>query len=413
MPSLTSRVKNAWNAFNNKDPTRFYVDTGPSNYSRPDRVTLSRGSEKSIVQTIYNRIAVDCSAVDIQHVRIDENGAFLYEIDDPLNECLTVSANLDQTPRAFIHDVVLSMLDEGCVAIVPVIADDDPDTNESVKIYSLRVGQIIEWCPYHVKMMVYDEREGRKKPLVMKKESVCLIENPFYAVMNAPNSTLQRLIHKLRMLDKIDENSVSGKLDLIVQLPYSVRATARKNQANERRKEIENQLTGTKYGIAYMDSTEKITQLNRPIENNLLPQIEYLQKDLYSQLGITSGILDGTADDKTKLNYYNQTIEVILSAIVDEMKRKFLTKTARTQLQSIEFFRDPFKMVPVADLAELADKFTRNEILSSNEVRQIIGKKPVDDPKANELRNKNLNPTEGDVPASTDNITQKGGNTVG
>lgn len=346
-------------------------------------------------------------------MRIDENGAFLYEIDDPLNECLTVSANLDQTPRAFIHDVVLSMLDEGCVAIVPVIADDDPDTNESVKIYSLRVGQIIEWCPYHVKMMVYDEREGRKKPLVMKKESVCLIENPFYAVMNAPNSTLQRLIHKLRMLDKIDENSVSGKLDLIVQLPYSVRATARKNQANERRKEIENQLTGTKYGIAYMDSTEKITQLNRPIENNLLPQIEYLQKDLYSQLGITSGILDGTADDKTKLNYYNQTIEVILSAIVDEMKRKFLTKTARTQLQSIEFFRDPFKMVPVADLAELADKFTRNEILSSNEVRQIIGKKPVDDPKANELRNKNLNPTEGDVPASTDNITQKGGNTVG
>lgn len=385
-----NRLQHGWNAFvNNRDPTSEY-STGPGYYYRPDRPRFTRGNERSIVTSVYNRIALDVSAISIQHVRLDDNGRFSSVIESGLNNCLTLDANMDQTGRAFIQDVVMSMLDEGCVAIVPVDTTLDPAVTSSFDINTMRVGKIIEWRPKHVKVRIYNEKTAKKEEVILSKKEVAIVENPLYAVMNEPNSTMQRLIHKLSLLDITDEQTASGKLDLIIQLPYVIRTEAKKQQAENRRKDIEMQLAGSKYGIAYADGTEKITQLNRSVENNLMKQIEYLTNNLYGQLGITQTILDGSADDKTMLNYYNRTIEPIVSAIVDEMKRKFLTKTARSQGQSILFFRDPFKLVPVNDIAEIADKFTRNEILTSNEIRQIIGIKPSEDPKADELRNSNI-----------------------
>ena len=379
----------------NRDPT-YRQDLGPSYYYRPDRPRFTRGNERSIVTSVYNRIALDVSAISIQHVRLDENGRFLSTIDSDLNKCLTLDANIDQTGRAFLQDAVMSMLDEGCVALVPVETDVDPNDTDSYKIFSIRTGKIVEWRPQHVKVRVYDERTGRKEDITISKSSVAIVENPLYAVINEPNSTMQRLIRKLSLLDVTDEQTASGKLDLIIQLPYIIKTEARRQQAEQRRKDIEMQLAGSKYGIAYTDGTEHITQLNRSVENNLMKQVEYLTSMLYSQLGITQTILDGTADEKTMINYYTRTIEPIVSSIVDEMKRKFLTKTARSQRQSIEFFRDPFKLVPVNDIAEIADKFTRNEILTSNEIRQIVGMKPSNDPKADELINSNISQSKKD-----------------
>lgn len=393
--AFIERVQRGWNAFiNNKDPTgNIFSDTGPGYSTRPDRIRLTRGNERSIVTSVFNRIALDVAAVSIQHVRLDQNGRYLEEIDSGLNNCLTLEANIDQTNRSFLQDIALSVMDEGCIAIVPIDTSIDPSKTSGFDILTMRVGKIIEWYPKKVKVRVYDDNAGIKKEITISKRMVAIIENPLYAVMNESNSTMQRLIRKLNLLDIIDDQSSSGKLDLIIQLPYVIKSDARRRQAEERRRDIERQLSGSKYGIAYTDGTEKITQLNRAVENNLLSQIEYLTSMLYSQLGITQSILDGTADEKTMLNYYNRTIEPFVSAIVDEMKRKFLTKTARTQNQSILFFRDPFKLVPVSDLAEISDKLTRNEIASSNEIRQIIGWKPSSDPKADELRNKNLNQT--------------------
>lgn len=394
--TFSSRLKHAWNAFRNKDPSYDYRDTGPGYSYRPDRPRLTRGNERSIVTSIYNRIALDVAVLNITHCKVDDNGRFLSSIDSPLNKCLNLEANLDQTGRAFIQDVVMSMLDEGCVAIVPTDTDIDPAVSGSYDILSMRTGKIIEWYPKSVKVRVYNEEIGRRKDIILPKSSVAIIENPLFAVINEPNSTLQRLMRKLSLLDIVDEESSAGKLDLIIQLPYTIKSEARQKQAEQRRKDIEMQLKDTKYGIAYTDATEKITQLNRPLENNLMKQIEYLTNMLYSQLGITQSILDGTADEQTLLNYHSRTIEPIVSAIVDEMKRKFLTKTARTQKQTITFFRDPFKLVPVNNIADIADKFTRNEIMTSNEIRQVIGMKPSDDPKADQLRNSNLNhPDEG------------------
>lgn len=390
--SFGSRLKHAWNAFTGTDYTT-YQDVGPGYSSRPDRIRLTRGNERSIITSVYNRIALDVAALNVQHIRLDENGRFLSVIQDGLNTCLTVEANIDQTARAFIQDIVVSMLDEGCVAIVPVDTTYDPSVTGSYDIQTMRVGKILDWYPQHVRVRLYNERTGTKENILVPKSTVAIVENPLYAVVNEPNSTMQRLIRKLNLLDVIDEQSGSGKLDLIIQLPYVIKTEARRQQAENRRKDIEAQLSGTKYGIAYADGTERITQLNRSVNNNLMSQIEYLTSMLYSQLGITQSILDGTADEKTMLNYNNRTIEPIISAIVDEMKRKFLTKTARSQSQSISFFRDPFKLVPVNDIAEIADKFTRNEIMTSNEIRQVIGMKPSDDPRADELRNKNLSAT--------------------
>lgn len=387
--SFGSRLKHAWNAFTGTDYTT-YQDVGPGYSSRPDRIRLTRGNERSIITSVYNRIALDVAALNVQHIRLDENGRCLSVIQDGLNTCLTVEANIDQTARAFIQDIVVSMLDEGCVAIVPVDTTYDPSVTGSYDIQTMRVGKILDWYPQHVRVRLYNERTGTKENILVPKSTVAIVENPLYAVVNEPNSTMQRLIRKLNLLDVIDEQSGSGKLDLIIQLPYVIKTEARRQQAENRRKVIEAQLSGTKYGIAYADGTERITQLNRSVNNNLMSQIEYLTSMLYSQLGITQSILDGTADEKTMLNYNNRTIEPIISAIVDEMKRKFLTKTARSQSQSISFFRDPFKLVPVNDIAEVADKFTRNEIMTSNEIRQVIGMKPSDDPRADELRNKNL-----------------------
>lgn len=388
--SISSRLKHAWNAFLDKKPIDHYRDVGIGYPYRPDRQRLTRGNEQSIVTSVYNRIALDAAAINIQHVRLDENGRFLSVIDSGLNKSLSLEANTDQTGRAFIQDAVMSMMDEGTVALVPVDTTDDPEITGAYDVDSMRTGQILEWYPQHIKTRVYNEQTGRREDIKLSKKAVGIVENPLYAVINEPNSTMKRLIRKLNLLDAVDEQSSSGKLDLIIQLPYVIKTEARRQQADNRRKDIENQLSGSRYGIAYTDGTERITQLNRPVENNLMKQIEYLTSMLYSQLGITQSILDGTADDKTMLNYYNRTIEPILSAIVDEMKRKFLTKAARSLLQSILFFRDPFKLVPVNDIAEIADKFTRNEITSSNEIRQIIGMKPSSDPKADELRNKNL-----------------------
>lgn len=392
--SFGSRLKHAWNVFTGNVQMN-YRDLGMSYSYRADRPRMSRGNERSIVTSVYNRIALDVAALNIQHVRLDENGRFLSVIDDGLNNCLTLEANVDQTARSFVQDVVISMFDEGSVAIVPVDTTTDPNVSGSYDIQSLRVGQILDWYPQHIRARVYNEQTGRKEDVVVPKSAVAIIENPLYAVINEPNSTMQRLIRKLNLLDVIDEQSGSGKLDLIIQLPYVIKTEARRQQAENRRKDIENQLSGSKYGIAYTDGTEHITQLNRSVNNNLMSQIEYLTSMLYSQLGITQSILDGTADEKTMLNYNNRTIEPIISAIVDEMKRKFLTKTARSQHQSISFFRDPFKLVPVNDIAEIADKFTRNEIMTSNEIRQVVGMKPSEDPRADELRNKNLSAPSG------------------
>lgn len=388
--SIGSRLKGAWNAFLNKDPTQnFKIETGPGSYYRPDRLRLSRGSERTIVAAIYNRIALDIAAIDIKHVQLDENGRYLSDVNSDLNNCLTLEANIDQTNRAFIQDLVLSMFDEGVVAIVPVDTTSNPNTG-AFDVETMRTGRITQWYPRHVKIEVYDDRSGQKKEITMAKEAVAIIENPLYAVINEPNSTMHRLVRKLSLLDTVDEQNSSGKLDLIIQLPYVIKTEARRQQAEERRKLIEQQLSGSKYGIAYTDGTERITQLNRSIENQLFSQVEYLTRMLYSQLGITEEILNGTADNEAMTNYYSRTIEPILSAIALEMKRKFLTPNARTRGQSIEFFRDPFTLVPVSQVAEMADKFTRNEIMTSNEFRQVVGLKPSSDPKADELRNKNL-----------------------
>lgn len=401
--SLGSRLKHGWNAFiNNRDPTNDYQNVGDGYYYRPDRPRLTRGNERSIVTAIFNRIALDVASIGIKHCRLDENGRFVSEIESGLNKCLNLEANKDQTGRAFVQDIVMSMLDEGSVAIVPIETDIDPKITKSYDILSMRTGRVVEWFPDHVKVNLYDDRTGKKKDIVLPKNTVGLIENPLFAVINEPNSTMQRLIRKLALLDVTDEQTASGKLDLIIQLPYVVKSEARKKQAEDRRKDIEMQLAGSKYGIAYTDGTEKITQLNRSLENNLMKQIEYLTSMLYSQLGITQAVLDGTADEQTMLNYHTRTIEPIISAIVDEMKRKFLSKTARSQHQSISFFRDPFKLVPVNSIAEIADKFTRNEIMTSNEIRQIIGMKPSDDPKADQLVNSNLN-----HPEESENATAK------
>lgn len=406
MPTFRDRLQHAWNAFTGRDPTRSSFDYGPSYSTRPDRVRMTRGNERSIITSVYNRISLDVSQITIQHARLDDGGRFLFAEKSGLNECLTLSANEDQTARAFFQDVVMSMFDEGCVAIVPTDTTINPNVSNSFDITKIRTGKIIQWYPHNVKLSVYNENTGKKEEITLPKSAVAIIENPFYSVMNEPNSTMQRLIRKLNLLDVVDEQSSAGKLDLIIQLPYVIKTEARKQQAEQRRKDIEMQLAGSKYGIAYTDGTEHITQLNRSVENNLMSQIEYLTSMLYSQLGLTTEIMNGTADEKTMLNYYNRTIEPILSAITDEMKRKFLTKTARTQKQTITFFRDPFKLVPVNDIAEIADKFTRNEIMSSNEIRQIVGMKPVQDPKADELRNKNLNPGEGQEFANTDETSE-------
>lgn len=388
--TLMDRLEHAWNTFKNKDPTQVNWNVGPSYGYRPDRMRYTRGNERSIVTAVYNRIAMDVAAVNLKHIRLDENDRYKETIDSGLNNCLSVEANLDQTGRAFIQDLVASMLDEGCVAAVPTDTDDEPEDSGNFKVYTLRTGKILEWYPRHVKVEVYNEQEGQRQQIIIPKSTVPLIENPMYSVMNEPNSIYQRLVRKLTLLDVVDEQTSSGKLDLIIQLPYIIKTEARREQAEKRRKDIEKQLSEGKYGIAYTDGTERITQLNRPVENNLMKQIEYLTSMFFSQLGITQSILDGTADEKTMLNYYNRTIEPILSAIADEMKRKFLTPTARSQKQTIAYFRDPFKLVPVNDIAEIADKFTRNEIMTSNEIRQVIGMKPSSDPNADVLRNKNL-----------------------
>ena len=391
-------LKHSWNAFMNKDPTVEYRDHGMGYSQRPDRPRLTRGNERSIVTAIFNRIALDVAAISIKHCKLDDNGRYLEDINSSFNNCLNLEANIDQTGRAFIHDAVMSMLDEGVVALVPIDTSIDPMNTTSYDILSIRTAKIIEWYPRHVKVRVYNDRTGNKEEVIMPKDKVAIVENPLYAVINEPNSTMQRLIRKLSLLDIVDEQASAGKLDLIIQLPYVIKSDARRQQADARRKDIEMQLSGSKYGIAYTDGTEKITQLNRPLENNLLKQIEYLTSMLYSQLGFHQTILDGTADEKTILNYNNRILEPIISAFVDEMKRTFLSKTARTQNQTIMFFRDPFKLVPVNDIAEIADKFTRNEIMTSNEIRQIVGMKPSNDPKADELRNSNLNhPDEGKV----------------
>lgn len=394
--NLSTRLAHAWNAFTSRDPTQ-YIITGPGYSSRPDRPRLSRGNEKSIATSIFNRIALDVSSVNIKHCRLDKNGRYVEDIDSGLNNCLNLEANKDQTGRAFIHDVVLSMLDEGCVALVPVETTIDPKSSNSYQIDSIRTGKITEWYPDMVRVRLYNDRTGEKEEILLPKNQVAIIENPLYAVVNEYNSTMQRLIRKLSLLDVTDEQTASGKLDLIIQLPYVIKTETRREQAERRRKDIIDQLAGSQYGIAYTDGTEKITQLNRSLENNLLKQVEYLTNMVYSQLGITQSVLDGTADEKTMLNYMNRTVEPIISAIVDELKRKFLTKTARSQLQSIVYFRDPFRLVPVNDIAEIADKFTRNEIMTSNEIRQIVGMQPSKDPKADKLVNSNISQAKQDM----------------
>lgn len=399
---LGSRIKNAWNTFMNKDPTYTYHDIGPGHSLRPDRPRMSRGNERSIVTSVYNRIALDVAALNIKHAKLDKNGRFVEEIKSRLNECLNLEANIDQTSRAFIQDVVISMMDEGVVAMVPTDTITKSGNINSYDIETVRTGKIVEWYPQYVKVRLYNDIRGQKEDIILSKRFVGIVENPLYAVVNEPNSTMQRLIRKLNILDAIDEQSGSGKLDLIIQLPYVVKTDIKRQQAQDRLKHIEDQLKGP-YGIAYTDATERITQLNRPVENNLMKQIEYLTSMLYSQLGLTQSILDGTADEKTMLNYYNRTTEPIVSAIVDEIKRKWLTRTARTQGQSIVVFRDPFKLVPVSEIAEISDKFTRNEIATSNEIRQVIGWKPSTDPKADELRNSNISAPKQSAPFDVSN----------
>ena len=407
---LLDRIKNGWNAFvNNRDPTydTSYMDLGRSYYYRPDRVKFSWGNEQTTVSAIANRIALDVSDIDIRHVKLDEEGRFKEYVNSGLDYCLRTEANIDQSNKDFIQDIVMSMIDEGVVAVVPVDTDIDPTNTGSYDIRTMRTGKIVQWYPRHVKIKLYNDRKGEKEEVILPKENVAIIQNPLYAVMNEPNSTMKRLVKKLALLDAIDEQSGSGKLDLIIQLPYIIKSDARREQAEKRRKDIEMQLSGSKYGIAYTDGTERITQLNRPVENNLMKQIEYLTSMLYSQLGFHQSILDGTADEKTMLNYTNRTIKPIISAIVAEFKRKFLTKTARSQNQSISFFRDPFSLVPANELAEIADKFTRNEILSKNEIRQIIGRKPSSDPKADQLINSNISQPDGTTPKPAEEVTEE------
>lgn len=408
--NIGARLKHAWNAFTNRDPTYYKQSIGPGYTLRPDRPRLSRGNERSIVTSIFNRIALDAAAVDIKHCKLDQNGRFAEEINSDLNACLTLEANIDQTSRAFIQDIVMSMLDEGCVAIVPVDTTINPASSDSYNIKTMRTGKIVEWYPAHVGVRLYNDKTGEKEDIILPKKQVAIIENPLFAIVNEPNSTAQRLMRKLSLLDVTDEQTASGKLDLIIQLPYLIKTDARRQQAEERRKQIEDQLANSKYGVAYTDGTEKIVQLNRSLENNLMKQIEYLTEMLYSQLGITKSIMDGTADEKTMLNYINRTVEPFVAAIVDEFKRKFLTKTARTQLQTIMYFRDPFRLVPVNDIAEIADKFTRNEIMTSNEIRQIAGMKPSNDPKADELINSNITqPTKEEQAEPKSEIYEEGG----
>ena len=391
--NLITRLKHSWNAFMNRDPTYDYINTGPGYSSRPDRPRFTRGNERTIVTAIYNRIALDVASINISHCKVDNNGRFIETINSSLNKCLNLEANLDQTGRAFVQDIVMSMLDEGSVAIVPVETDISPSKTESYKILSMRTGKIMEWYPNHVKVRLYDERYGEKKDIKLEKKSVAIIENPLYAVINEHNSTMQRLMRKLALLDSMDERMSTGKLDMIIQLPYVIKSETRRKEAERRRKELEEQMSGSTYGIGYIDGTERIVQLNRSLDNNLVKQVEQLTSQLYSQLGITQAILDSSASEEEMLNYYSRTIEPIISAIVDEMKRKFLTKTARTQNQTIKFFRDPFRLVPLSKLAEIAGTFTQNEIITANEVRQIIGMKPSDDPKADQLVNSNINQT--------------------
>lgn len=388
--SIIDRLKRTWNAFIGRDPTETY-NIGSGSYYRPDRIRLTRGASKSIVTTIYNRMAVDCSMIDIRHVRLDDNGRYIKTIDSDLNNALTLSANIDQTAQALIQDLVMSMFDEGCVALVPTITDVNPNKNESYKIYELRVGKIVDWYPKHIKVRLYNDDTGHEEEVIVSKGVACVIENPFYAIMNEPNSIVQRLIRLLAQLDRTNDQNSSNKLDMIIQLPFPVRSEGRKIQAEERRTTIENQLSKSKLGIAYIDTSEKVVPLNRSLENNLWNQVTELEKQLYNQFGLTESIFNGTAKEEEQINYYNRTIDPIMSAIAKEMERKFLTKTARSQKQAIRYFRDPFRLVPVKELAEIADKFTRNEILSSNEIRSIVGIKPADDPRADELINSNLN----------------------
>lgn len=405
---VITRFKNAWNAFTGRDPTHRPPNYYGGYYSRPDRIRLTRGNERSFIAAVYTRIAIDVAATSFELAKLDEGGRYSSKIESGLNDCLNVSANLDQTGRAFMQDAVMSLLDEGSVAIVPVETDINPDTTESYDIYNMRVGKITEWYPTDVRVEIYNERIGRKQDLILPKNTVAIVENPFYQIMNEPNSTAQRLIRVINNLDILNDNNCSGKLDLIIQLPYVIRSDARREQAEARRKEIEMQLAGSKYGIAYTDGTEKITQLNRAVENNMLSQVQYFTTMLLNQLGMPESVFDGTADEATMLNYYNRTIEPIVSAIVGEMNRKFLTKNARTRGHSIVFFRDPFRLVPVNQIAEIADKFTRNEILSSNELRQIIGFKPSADERADELRNKNISqPDDAGPPVLATDTEQK------
>ena len=391
MPDFTlgERIKNAWNAFSSRSPTAWQTTSYGYSY-RPDRMRMTRGNERSIITAVYNRIAIDVAAVDIKHVKLDDNERYLEDIDSGLNNIFSLEANIDQSGREFVQDIVMSMFDEGCVALVPTWTNKTPVLSGAYDILEMRTAKIVSWYPEHVRVQVYNDRTGRKEEITLPKRLVAIIENPLYAVMNEPNSTMQRLIRKLNLLDYVDEQNSSGKLDLIIQLPYTIRSEARQKQADARRKQIEEQLVGSKYGIAYTDGTERITQLNRPVENNLMSQIEYLTSMLYGQLGITEEIFKGTADEAAMLNYHNRTIEPILSAITNALDRKYLTKTARSQHQAIKFFSDPFKLVPINQIAEIADKFTRNEIMTSNEIRQIVGMKPSDDPKADELRNSNI-----------------------
>lgn len=406
--SFSSRLKHAWNAFINGDSSMCYSNYGYSSGYRRDRPRFSRGVDRTIISSVYNRIALDVSQITIQHVKLDDNGRYKETMDSKLNDCLTLEANIDQTAREFIQDLILTMFDEGCAAIVPVDTSDDILRTGSFDILSMRVGKIVEWFPRAVRINVYNDRTGEREEIVLPKERVAIIDNPFYCVMNESNSVVQRIIQKFRLLDAVDEYSSSGKLDLIIQLPYVIKTKVREDQAEQRRKLIENQLANSKYGIAYIDGTEHITQLNRSLENNFLTQIQYLVDLFYSQMGITSEVMNSTADEKTMLNYNTRTIEPIVSAIADNIKRKFLTKTARSQGQSIMFFKDPFKLVPVSDLAEIADKMTRNEIMTSNELRQVIGMKPSSDPSADELRNKNLSqPAENKQPSNVQKLIDK------
>lgn len=395
---LWDRFRNAWNVFKNKDPTRVY-DTGPGYWLRPDRMRFSRGNERSIITSAFNKIAIDAAAIPIKHVRLDRKGRFSEEIQSDLNNCLNLEANIDQTGRAFMQDAIQSMFDEGCIALVPTDTNDEPDSSGNFSIYAMRTGKIVEWYPSCVKVNVYNERKGGREDVIVPKAATAIVENPMYSVMNEPSSTMQRLARKLALLDVVDEQASSGRLDMIIQLPYVIKTPARREQAEIRRKDIERQLAEGKYGIAYTDGTERITQLNRPVENNLMKQIEYLTNLLFSQIGVTQEILDGSADGKVLQNYYNRIIEPILSAFTDEMKRKFLTKTARTQGQSLMFFRDPFKLIPSSEIADIADKMIRNQILTPNEMRQKLGMEPSDDPKADELRNPNISEPAGGDPS--------------